>query len=314
MGVRPSSLARSSVISSTAAAPSEICDELPAVCTPSGRATGFSVASFSSDVSRRPSSRATRCVAPVGVPSSPRSGASTGTHWPSKRPSAHARAARSCDARPKRSVSSRVTLPRRRRCARRPRTATSSRSGRSSLAGSACRGRAPCSSWRRSGSGSSPRHRTPWRRRRRPPRRAPRPGWWPAADDPHCVSTVVAGVPSGSPAASHAVRVTLKLCSPTWLTHPPTTCPTSAGSMPVRATSSLWTRPSRARRVERRQAAVAACRSGVRTASTITTDRPDIEELMLVDGNGASRGSRRRGRWPWSRRARCRVWAARLEA
>ena len=33
----------SAVISSTAAAPSEICDEEPAVCTPSSRATGFSV-------------------------------------------------------------------------------------------------------------------------------------------------------------------------------------------------------------------------------------------------------------------------------
>ena len=43
--------------------------------------------------------------------------------------------------------------------------------------------------------------------------------------------------------------------------------------------------------------------TGVRTASTITTDRPDIGELMLVDGNGASPGSRRRGRWPWSPRA-----------
>ena len=52
-------------MSSTAAAPSEICDELPAVCTPSSRATGFSVASFSSVVSRRPSSRTTLCVDPV---------------------------------------------------------------------------------------------------------------------------------------------------------------------------------------------------------------------------------------------------------
>src|SRR5688572_32213662 len=38
--------------------------------------------------------------------------------------------------------------------------------------------------------------------------------------DPHCVSTVVAAVDWGRPAASHAVRATLKLCSPTWLTHP----------------------------------------------------------------------------------------------
>ena len=41
--------------------------------------------------------------------------------------------------------------------------------------------------------------------------------------EPHWVSTVVAAVSSGSPAESHAVRVTLKLCSPTWLTQPPTT-------------------------------------------------------------------------------------------
>ena len=41
-----------------AAAPSEICDELPAVITPSGLNTGFSWASFSADESARmPSSR-----------------------------------------------------------------------------------------------------------------------------------------------------------------------------------------------------------------------------------------------------------------
>ena len=75
--------------SSTAAAPSVICDDVPAVWTPSGRATGFSAASASSEVSRRPSSRATWCVVPVGLPSS-RSGASIGTTSRSKRPSAHA--------------------------------------------------------------------------------------------------------------------------------------------------------------------------------------------------------------------------------
>ena len=41
--------------------------------------------------------------------------------------------------------------------------------------------------------------------------------------DPHCVSIVVAAVLIGRPAASQAVRVTLNACSPTWLTHPPTT-------------------------------------------------------------------------------------------
>ena len=87
---RPSASARSAVMSSTAAAPSEICDDEPAVWTPSGRATGLSSASFSRLVSRRPSSRATGCVVPVGLPSSSTSGASTGTIWLPKRSSAQA--------------------------------------------------------------------------------------------------------------------------------------------------------------------------------------------------------------------------------
>jgi hypothetical protein len=89
-------------------------------------------------------------------------------------------------------------------------------------------------------------------------------------DEPHCVSTVVAAVERGSPAASHAVRATLKACSPTWLTQPPTTWPTWAGSMPLRSTTAFWTRPRRS----------AGCTDdsppprrpiGVRTASTMTT-------------------------------------------
>ena len=34
-------------------------------------------------------------------------------------------------------------------------------------------------------------------------------------DEPHCVLTVVAAASSGSPACSHAVRVTLAACMPT---------------------------------------------------------------------------------------------------
>ena len=49
---------------------------------------------------------------------------------------------------------------------------------------------------------------------------------------PHWVSTVVAAIVSGRPAASHAVRPMLNACSPTWLTQPPTTWSISAGSMP----------------------------------------------------------------------------------
>src|SRR4051812_42934556 len=41
-------------------------------------------------------------------------------------------------------------------------------------------------------------------------------------DEPHWPSTVVAAAERGSPAASHAVRVMLNACMPTWLTQPPT--------------------------------------------------------------------------------------------
>ena len=66
-GFRPSSFAFSSLMISTAAAPSVICDELPAVITPSGLNAGFSVASFSTfESGRMPSSLAT-----TASPSSP---------------------------------------------------------------------------------------------------------------------------------------------------------------------------------------------------------------------------------------------------
>ncbi len=58
-------------------------------------------------------------------------------------------------------------------------------------------------------------------------------------------------------------------CSPAWVTHPPTICSTSPGSMPARFTTSIWAAP----RISD------ACMPdswplrfpiGVRTASTIT--------------------------------------------
>ena len=64
-------------------------------------------------------------------------------------------------------------------------------------------------------------------------------------DEPHWLSTVVAATVSGSPAVSHAVRAMLKDCSPTWVTQPPTTWSTSAGSMPDRSMRAFWTAPSR---------------------------------------------------------------------
>src|SRR5215218_184430 len=57
-------------------------------------------------------------------------------------------------------------------------------------------------------------------------------------EEPHCASTVVAATEIGSPAPSQALRVTFKACSPTCPTQPPTTWPTSFGSIPVRSTSS----------------------------------------------------------------------------
>ncbi len=56
-GVRPSALAFSSLMISTAEAPSVIWDELPAVTLPSGLKAGFSLASVSAvEPSRMPSS------------------------------------------------------------------------------------------------------------------------------------------------------------------------------------------------------------------------------------------------------------------
>ncbi len=106
-GVRPWARATSSSMISTAEAPSLICDDVPAVCRPSGR-TGFSPASPSSVVSRRPWSVSTSRVAPVGLPSASSSGASMAAISRLKRPSSTAARAFCCEARPKASRSSRV--------------------------------------------------------------------------------------------------------------------------------------------------------------------------------------------------------------
>src|SRR2546421_6042393 len=89
-------------------------------------------------------------------------------------------------------------------------------------------------------------------------------------DEPHWESTVVAGTVRGRPAVSQAVRAMLKDCSPTAVTHPPTTCSTWAGSMPALSITARWTVPSRSagcmvdRPPPRRP-------MGLRAASTITT-------------------------------------------
>ena len=89
IGVSPSSRALSEVVISSAAEPSEICEELPAVITPpSGLNTVFSLASTSTVVPRRIPSSA--------LISSPLSFV-TGAIWPSNRPASWAAAAFSCE-------------------------------------------------------------------------------------------------------------------------------------------------------------------------------------------------------------------------
>ena len=65
------------------------------------------------------------------------------------------------------------------------------------------------------------------------------------------------------PAASHAVRAMLKVCSPIWVTQPPTTWPTAAGSMP----RALDRGASGRRRAGRRGARSRGRRCGARAAS-----------------------------------------------
>ena len=105
IGVSPSSRARVSLITITAAAPSFSGQALPAVTVPSGRNTGFSSASFSLVVpARMPSSLATV----TGLPSA--STVSIGVISRSKKPRSWAAVARCCDIAAHSSCSSRLTF------------------------------------------------------------------------------------------------------------------------------------------------------------------------------------------------------------
>jgi hypothetical protein len=78
------------------------------------------------------------------------------------------------------------------------------------------------------------------------------------------------------------VRDTLKACSPTWLTQPPTTWPTSVGSTPVRSMIARWTLDSTSAgcMVDRPPLRLPM---GVRTASTMTTF--ELEEAEFDMGS-----------------------------
>ena len=102
-GVTPNRSARSFVVTTTAAPPSEIWEALPAVIVPSGLNAGFSFPRDSAVVSRlMPSSRATTTGSPF------RWGISTGTTSSVSRPASQASCARwweraaqaSCSSRP----------------------------------------------------------------------------------------------------------------------------------------------------------------------------------------------------------------------
>ena len=62
--------------------------------------------------------------------------------------------------------------------------------------------------------------------------------------EPHWRSTVVAGVSTGSPAWSQALRPTLNICSPNCWTQPVMTSSTSDASMPARSMTSVYVLPS----------------------------------------------------------------------
>ncbi len=99
-GVRPSSLALVSLMTSTAAAPSLSGQELPAVTPPPPKASGSSESFSRVEEARGPSSLATT------VPS----GSVTGTISRSKKPSSCDLTASSCERWANLSMSSRLTL------------------------------------------------------------------------------------------------------------------------------------------------------------------------------------------------------------
>ena len=91
-------------------------------------------------------------------------------------------------------------------------------------------------------------------------------------DEPHWRSTLVAGTLHGRPAATHALRVTLQPCSPDWVTQPPTTSSTSAGSKSLRSTIVRSTSPSRSVGCQPESAPLRLPKA-VRAQSTMTASR-----------------------------------------
>jgi hypothetical protein len=241
-GSAPRPRARSSEAITSAAAPSLIPLEFPAVTVPLSRKAGRRLASFSAEVSGRGCS--SRVTSPTATSSS------------ANRPASSAAAQRCWDCRPNASCSSRETPYR---------SATFSPVSPIDSSGnfSASRGfgkRQPSvvshTVWSprgnaRSGfaitSGARDIDSTPPATKRSP---SPAATAWQApttADSPEAQSrfTVTPATESGSPASSAAMRATLRLSSPAWLAAPNQTSSISPASTPARSTASAITSAAR---------------------------------------------------------------------
>ena len=231
-GVRPSSAAFSLVVMSSAAAPSLICELLPAWITPSGLNTVLSLARPSRVPPRRkPSSVSTT------VPSS----SFTGVICPAKRPSSVAAAAFAWEASEYSSSWARVwpqrsaiisapipwfgATPPKTVCRPEPDGFTRTGPMEEPIGTRLIDSTPPATTT------------SYW-----PLTRPAAAKWTDCWLEPHCRSTVTPGTDCGQPAASTALRAISKVCSPTWLTQPQITSSTSAGSArPARSASALST-------------------------------------------------------------------------
>src|SRR5262245_11876876 len=107
--------------------------------------------------------------------------------------------------------------------------------------------------------------------------------------EPHCRSMVAAGTASGKPAAMTALRVTLMLCSPLWVTQPPMTSSMSDGSRLVRSTraSSTVARRSTGCVVDRPPPGL-PLPLAVRTTSTMTASGISVLSARTSDSRTAA--------------------------
>src|SRR4051794_23533855 len=117
---------------------------------------------------------------------------------------------------------------------------------------------------------------------------------WAAKDaacwlEPHCRSMVVAGMCSGQPAASTAVRPMFSACSPACPTHPAITSSISAGSIPVRCARAPSTSASRSTGCTPERAPPGLpLPDAVRTTSTITASLTGRSPRSVLVVFGAS--------------------------